>query len=350
MENFLPREMPRSPAVAVVGATGAVGIELLGSLERRRFPLRSLRLYASPRSAGKRLSFMGEEIAVEALGEGSLAGIDLALFSAGSGTAQRSAPPAAAAGAVIIDNSSAFRMRDDVPLVVPEINGAAIAAHRGIIANPNCVAIIAAMALAPIHRANPIRRIVLASYQAASGAGAAAMAELTAATAAYLEGRPFENRVLRHPSAFNLFSHDTPIDPLTGYNGEETKVMNEMRKIFADPEIRITATCVRVPVLRAHSLALTVECTRPMAPEEARALLTEAPGVRVVDDAARNYFPMPKDASGQDVVLVGRLRRDVSDPSGRSLALFAAGDQLLKGAALNAVQIAEGLMSPAGRS
>jgi aspartate-semialdehyde dehydrogenase len=200
------------------------------------------------------------------------------------------------------------------------------------------------MAVAPIHRANPIRRIMLASYQAASGAGAAAMAELTAATAAYLDGHDYENRVLRHPSAFNLFSHDTPIDPATGYNGEETKVMNELRKIFAEPEMRITATCVRVPVLRAHSLALTVECTRPMAPEEARAMLAEAPGVRVVDDVARNYFPMPKDASGQDAVLVGRIRRDLSDPSGRSLALFAAGDQLLKGAALNAVQIAERLL------
>jgi aspartate-semialdehyde dehydrogenase len=347
MESFQPRNMPRSPAVAVVGATGAVGIELLSCLERRRVPLRSLRLYASPRSAGERLSFRGEEIAVEALGEGSLAGIDLALFSAGSGTALQFAPATAEGGAVVIDNSSAFRMRPDVPLVVPEINGAAITGHRGIIANPNCVAIIAAMALAPIHRANPIRRIVLASYQAASGAGAAAMAELTAATAAYLEGPAYENRVLRHPSAFNLFSHDTPIDPATGYNGEETKVMNEIRKILAAPEMRITATCVRVPVLRAHAIALTVECARPIAPEEARAMLAEAPGVRVVDDAERNYFPMPKDASGRDAVLVGRLRRDLGDPSGRSLALFAAGDQLLKGAALNAVQIAERLL-PAG--
>ena len=350
MENFQSREMPRSPAVAIIGATGAVGVELLSSLERRRFPLSALRLYASPRSAGKRLSIEGGEIAVEALGEKSFSGIDLALFSAGSGTAQQFAPLAAAVGAVVIDNSSAFRMREDVPLVVPEINGARIADHRGIIANPNCVAIIAAMALAPIHRANPIRRIVLASYQAASGAGAAAMAELTAATAAYLDGRQYENRVLRHPSAFNLFSHDTPIDPATLYNGEETKVMNEMRKIFADPEMRISATCIRVPVLRAHSLALSVECAAPITPDEARALLAEAPGVRVVDDIARNYFPMPKDASGQDAVLVGRIRRDASDPTGRSLALFAVGDQLLKGAALNAVQIAERLLAPAGGS
>jgi aspartate-semialdehyde dehydrogenase len=345
MKSFQPREMPRSPAVAVVGATGAVGVELLRCLEQRRFPLSALRLYASPRSAGKRLSFKGSDIVVEALGEKSFAGIDLALFSAGSGAALKVAPLAAAEGAVVIDNSSAFRMREDVPLVVPEINGAVIADHRGMIANPNCVAIIAAMALAPLYRANPIRRIVLASYQAASGAGAAAMAELTAATAAYLDGRDYENRVLRHPSAFNLFSHDTPIDPATLYNGEETKVMNEMRKIFADPAIRISATCVRVPVLRAHSIALTVECAAPIAPDAARALLAEAPGVRVVDDIERNYFPMPKDASGQDAVLVGRIRRDVSDPTGRSLALFAVGDQLLKGAALNAVQIAECLLS-----
>jgi aspartate-semialdehyde dehydrogenase len=344
MESFQAREMPRSPAVAVVGATGAVGIELLGCLERRRFPLRSLRLYASPRSAGKRLAFAGRELAVDALSDESFAGIDLALFSAGSGTAERFAPMAVRAGAVVVDNSSAFRMREEMPLVVPEINDTRIADHRGIIANPNCVAIIAAMAVAPIHRANPIRRIVLASYQAASGAGAAAMAELTAATAAYLDGRDYENRVLRHPSAFNLFSHDTPIDPATGYNGEETKVMNEMRKIFADPEMRITATCVRVPVLRAHSISLTIECAAPIAPEEARALLAEAAGVRMVDDAERNYFPMPKDASGQDAVLVGRIRRDVSEPRGRSLALFAVGDQLLKGAALNAVQIAERLL------
>ena len=350
MENFQPRGMPQSPAVAVVGATGAVGVELLRSLERRRFPLSALRLYASPRSAGKRLSVNGSDIVVEALGAKSFAGIDLALLSAGSGTAQQVAPLAAAEGAVVIDNSSAFRMRDDVPLVVPEINGARIADHRGIIANPNCVAIIAAMALAPLHRVNPIRRIVLASYQAASGAGAAAMAELTAATAAYLDGRDYENRVLRHPSAFNLFSHDTPIDPATGYNGEEVKVMKEMRKIFADPEMRISATCVRVPVLRAHSIALTVECAAPIAPDVARALLAEAPGVRVVDDIEHNYFPMPKDASGQDAVLVGRIRRDVSDPTRRSLALFAVGDQLLKGAALNAVQIAERLMSVSGRS
>jgi aspartate-semialdehyde dehydrogenase len=217
-------------------------------------------------------------------------------------------------------------------------------AHDGVIANPNCVAIIAMMPLWPIHRHNRIRRIVLASYQAASGAGAAAMAELEEATRAYLAGREHQSRVLRHPYAFNLFSHDTKVDPDTLYNEEETKVANETRKIFGDPDLRIGATCIRVPVLRAHAAALTIECERPIGPAEVRAILSTAQGVRIVDDAERNYFPMPKDASGQDDILVGRIRQDMSDPTGHSIALFVAGDQLLKGAALNAVQIAELLL------
>ena len=255
------------------------------------------------------------------------------------------APSAVRAGAVVVDNSSAFRMQPDVPLVVPEINGSELARHRGIVANPNCVAVIGAMALWPLHRRNPIRRIVAATYQAASGAGAAAMEELRDSTRASLEGRPYEPRVLPHPYAFNLFSHNTRVDPDSGYNDEETKVMQETRKIFGDETIRVTATCIRVPVLRAHGIALNVEFERPIAPDEARAILGAAPGVKLVDDVARNYFPMPKDASGQDLVLAGRIRRDVSDPSGRSLALFVVGDQLLKGAALNAVQIAEALQA-----
>jgi aspartate-semialdehyde dehydrogenase len=338
------RAKTRPPVVAIVGATGAVGVELLRCLERRRFPVASLRLFASPRSRGKRLEFRGVPLEVAALDEASFASVDLALFSAGSATAKRFAPLAVAAGAVVIDNSSAFRMADGVPLVVPEINAQEIARHRGIIANPNCVAITAAVPLWPIHRRNPIRRIVLASYQAASGAGAAAMAELLAATRAYLEGRPHAPRVLRHPAAFNLFSHDTPIDPATGYNAEETKVMAETRKIFGDRGIRIGATCVRVPVLRAHSVAITLACTQPIDPEEVRSLIADAPGVRLVDDAASNHFPMPLEASGKDEILVGRIRRDLSEDDGRSIALFAVGDQLLKGAALNAVQIAERLL------
>jgi aspartate-semialdehyde dehydrogenase len=248
-------------------------------------------------------------------------------------------------GAVVVDNSSAFRMEPGVPLVVPEVNPDAVARHIGIIANPNCVTIVAVMALWPLHRHVPIRRVIAATYQAASGAGAAAMQELRESTAAYLAGSDYQRRVLAHPYAFNLFSHDTRVDPVSGYNEEETKVMRELRKIMDEPDLRVGITCVRVPVLRAHSMALTVEFERLVTPNEARDALAEAPGVRIVDDVAGNHFPMPNEASGQDDVLVGRIRVDTSDPSGRSLALFVAGDQLLKGAALNAVQIAEKLVA-----
>ena len=330
-----------APVIAIVGATGAVGVELLRCLEKRQFPLRGLKLLASQRSAGKTLAFKGENLVVEELDERSFAGVDLALFSAGSGTSKQYAPLAVRAGAVVVDNSSAFRMDADVPLVIPEVNPGAIARHRGVIANPNCAAIVAITPLWPIHRRNRIKRLIVATYQAASGGGAAAMAELVESTRAYLDGRDYAPRVLPHPYAFNLFSHNTAVDPATGYNGEETKVMQETRKIFCDPDIRVSATCVRVPVLRAHSVAVTFECEKPIAPAEARTLLMDAPGVRVVDDPERNYFPMPRDASGRDEILVGRIRQDLSDPTGRSISLFSAGDKLLKGAALNAVQIAE---------
>src|SRR5580658_681748 len=255
-----------APAVAIVGATGAVGTELIACLEQRGFPLRSLRLYASSRSAGRRLMFRGDGLPVEALTEDALAGADIALLSAGSGTARDFAPAAVRLGAVVVDNSSAFRMDAGVPLVVPEVNEGAIASHRGIIANPNCVAIIAAVALWPLHRAAGISRVIAATYQAASGGGAAAMAELRSATGAYLAGRPFAPSVLRHPYAFNLFSHDTAVDPETGANGEEIKVARELRKIMQAPNLPIGITCIRVPVLRAHSIALTVELARPIRP------------------------------------------------------------------------------------
>jgi aspartate-semialdehyde dehydrogenase len=332
-----------APVVAIVGATGAVGMEMIGCLERRRFPLRELRLLASARSAGKKLEFRGEPLAVRELTEASFDGVDLALFSAGGSVSKKYAPLAVRAGAVVIDNSSAFRMDPAVPLVVPEINPLAVREHRGIIANPNCTAIISITPLWPIHQANRIVRLVIASYQSASGAGAAAMEELREATRAYLEGRAYEQRVLPHPYAFNVFSHNARIDPVTGYNEEEIKVREETRKIFGDPELRVSATCIRVPVLRAHSVAISFECQRPITAEEARRLIAAAPGVKLVDDRERNYFPMPRDASGGDAILAGRIRQDVSDPSGRSIALFVAGDQLLKGAALNAVQIAEAL-------
>ncbi|HWW32112.1 MAG TPA: aspartate-semialdehyde dehydrogenase [Steroidobacteraceae bacterium] len=331
----------RTPVVAIVGATGAVGLEMLGCLERRRFPLSELRLLASARSAGKTLEFRGKPLAVRELTETSFAGVDLALFSAGSSVSKKFAPLAVRAGATVIDNSSAFRMDAAVPLVVPEINPLAARGHRGVIANPNCTAIISITPLWPVHQVNRIVRLLISSYQSASGAGAAAMEELRESTRAYLEGRAYEPRVLPHPYAFNVFSHNARIDPVTGYNEEEIKVREETRKIFGDPELRISASCIRVPVLRAHSVAITFECQRPIAADEARRLIAGAPGVKLVDDRERNYFPMPRDASGGDAILAGRIRQDLSDPSGRSIALFVAGDQLLKGAALNAVQIAE---------
>ena len=335
------RPSPSRPVVAIVGATGAVGVELIRCLEQRRFPLAELRLFASARSAGKTLPFCGAPLTVRELTDASFAGVDIALFSAGGSTSRRFAPLAVRAGATVVDNSSAFRMDASVPLVVPEINPEAMRGHGGIIANPNCCAIIAITPLWPIHKVNRMQRLQMATYQAASGAGAAAMAELRESTRAYLDGRSYAPKVLPHPYAFNLFSHNTPVDAATGYNEEEIKVMQETRKIFDDAQIRVSVTCIRVPVLRAHAMAITFECERPITPAQVRELLQSAPGVKLVDDPERNYFPMPQDASGQDPILVGRIRQDLSDPHGRSISLFVAGDQLLKGAALNAVQIAE---------
>jgi aspartate-semialdehyde dehydrogenase len=343
----MPSQRPAKPAaasdpvVAIVGATGAVGVELMRCLEERRFAVSELRLLASARSAGKTLPFRGAALTVRELTEDSFRGVNLALFSAGAATSKRFAPLAVRAGATVVDNSSAFRMQADVPLVVPEINPQALRGHHGIIANPNCCAIIAVLPLWPVHKVNRIQRLILSTYQAASGAGAAAMAELRESTRAYLEGREYAHKVLPHPYAFNLFSHNTRVDPVSGYNDEEIKVSDETRKIFGDPQLRVSATCIRVPVLRAHSAAITLECERPISAAEVRELVKDAPGVKLVDDPERNYFPMPQDASGQDAILVGRIRQDGSDPSGRSIALFVSGDQLRKGAALNAVQIAE---------
>jgi aspartate-semialdehyde dehydrogenase len=329
------------PVVAIAGVTGAVGGEFVATMDKRRFPVGKLKALASARSAGRTLGFRGEAITVEELTEDSFAGVDIALFSAGSGIARKYAPIAVKAGAVVIDNSSAFRMDRNVPLVIPEINGNRINDHKGIIAVPNCSAITALVPLWPIHRTNRIKRVILSTYQAASGAGAAAMEELVESTRASLSGQTYQPRVLPHPYAFNVFNHDTRIDPETGYNEEETKVIRETRKIFEDDSIAVGVTCVRVPVLRAHSQAITFECEKPISEDQVRTILSDAPGVKIVDDRARNYFPMPIDASGQDDVLVGRIRKDLSDASGHSIAMFVAADQLLKGAALNAIQIAE---------
>src|SRR5450631_1202545 len=334
-------KVKNDPVVAIAGVTGAVGAEFIATMDKRAFRVGKLKALASSRSAGKTIDFRGQSIVVEELNETSFEGVDIALFSAGGGIARTFAPIAARAGAVVIDNSSAFRMDPNVPLVIPEINARRIRDHQGIIAVPNCSAITALVPLWPIHRRNRIKRLILSTYQAASGAGAAAMEELVESMRAYLTGQVFQPKVFPHPYAFNLFNHDTAIDPMTGYNGEETKVINETRKIFEDDRIAVGVTCVRVPVLRAHSQSITFECEAPIGEHEVRAILSEAPGIRIVDDRAKNYFPMPSDASGQDDVLVGRIRKDLSDASGHSIAMFVAADQLLKGAALNAIQIGE---------
>ena len=335
--------MKNDPVVAIAGVTGAVGAEFIATMDRRAFRVGKLKALASTRSAGNTIDFRGQKIVIEELNENSFDGVDIALFSAGSAIARKFAPIAMRAGAVVVDNSSAFRMDPDVPLVIPEINASRIREHRGIIAVPNCAAITVLVPLWPIHRNNRIKRVILSTYQAASGAGAAAMEELVESTRASLNGQAYPPKVMPHPYAFNLFNHNTAIDPATGYNDEETKVIRETRKIFEDDSIAVGVTCVRVPVLRAHCAAITFECERPITEDEVRAILSKAPGVKIVDDRTRNYFPMPIDASGQDDVLVGRIRQDLSDPSGHSISIFAAADQLLKGAALNAIQIAERL-------
>ncbi len=324
--------------VAILGATGAVGSELLQLLDSRRFPLSKLRLLATAHSAGKTLAFQGETLTVEEVGPESFQDIDLVLASAGGDISKRWAAVAVQAGAVMIDNSSAFRMDPRVPLVIPEINPDAAQAHQGIIANPNCSTILMAVAVWPLHQVRPVRRMVVATYQSASGGGARAMEELKQQAQAVLAGEEPQAECFAHPLAFNLFPHDTPLNEL-GYCTEEMKMVNETRKIFGRPELKITATCVRVPVLRAHSEAINLEFDEPFPADQARSVLKSAPGLKLVEDWQRNHFPMPIEASGRDEVLVGRIRQDISNPTG--LELWLSGDQIRKGAALNAVQIAE---------
>ncbi len=330
---------------AIVGATGAVGAEFISVIDERPPIAESFVLLASARSAGRELSVCGRNYTVRELTDDAFAGVDLALFSAGADRSRRYAPRAVEAGAIVVDNSSAFRMDPDVPLVVPEVNPEDALRHKGIIANPNCSTIIMVAAVWPLHRVNRIRRIVVSTYQAASGAGLRAMQELESQTRDVLAGRPAMPRAFPVQCAFNVFSHNSAIDD-TGYNAEERKMIAETRKMFHDSEIQITATCVRVPVVRAHSEAINLTFEEPMTPDAARAILQEATGVRVVDDVAAQRFPMPIDAAGADDVLVGRIRQDLSQPDGRGLDLFVSGDQLRKGAALNAVQIAELLNMP----
>ena len=272
--------MKNEPVIAIAGVTGAVGAEFIATMDRRKFGVGKLKALASARSAGKTLDFRGQQVVIEELNERSFDGVDIALFSAGGSISRKFAPIAVKAGAVVIDNSSAFRMDPNVPLVIPEVNARRIREHKGIIANPNCAAITALVPLWPIHRVNRIKRLIIASYQAVSGAGAAAMAELVDSTRAHLDGEAFQQKVMPHPLAFNLFSHNTPIDPETGYNDEETKVIRETRKIFEDERIAVGVTCVRVPVLRAHCEAITFECERPISEAEVREILSGAPGVQ----------------------------------------------------------------------
>ncbi|MBN2137650.1 MAG: aspartate-semialdehyde dehydrogenase [Sedimentisphaerales bacterium] len=329
--------------LAIAGVTGAVGQEFLQILEQRDFPFDSLKMLASSRSKGKQIEFKGRTYIVEELTEDSFDGIDIALFSAGGGRSKQFAPAAAKAGAVVVDNSSAFRMDDDVPLVIPEINADAITSHKGIIANPNCSTIIGIVPVWPLHKANPVRRMVISTYQAASGAGMSAMMELESQSRDILAGKEPVCEAFPYQIAFNCFSHNSALGP-NGYNEEEMKMVKETRKIFDCPEIAITCTCVRIPVMRAHCESINLEFTNSMTPEQVRDLLSTAPGVTVMDDRENNRFPMPIDASGKDDIFVGRIRRDESLPENRGINIWVTGDQLRKGAALNAVQIAEKLL------
>ena len=324
--------------MAVVGATGAVGIEMLDVLERRKFPVAKLTLLASPRSAGRTLKFRGEDVPVQALGADSFAGVDIALFSAGGGISKEYAPIAAKAGAVVVDNSSSFRMDDSVPLVVPEINGADVKNHSGIIANPNCTTAITLMGLHPLHQKFRVKRVFASSYQAVSGAGAQALDELKTQVSAIEAGGRAEPKVFAHQIAFNVIPQiDAFLD--NGYTKEEMKMQNEGRRIMHLPMFRASVSCIRVPVYRAHSVAVSAEFEKPVNVAEARQAIDAFPGVRVVDVPSEKQYPMPLNVAGKDDCEVGRLRLDCALENG--LAFWVCGDQLLKGAALNAVQIAE---------
>ena len=333
--------MKANPHVAIVGATGAVGVEMIRTLEKRKFPIGQLTLLASPRSAGKELPFRGRPSPVQELKPDSFQGIDIALFSAGASISREYAPKAAQAGCVVIDNSSAFRMDDAVPLVVPEINPGDISRHKGIIANPNCTTIVTLMALYPLHQAFHVKRIFASSYQAVSGTGAKAIEELRRQVRQVAAGEPASREVYPHQIAFNVLPQVDVFLP-DGYTKEEAKMQNEGRKIMHHPAFRASITCVRVPVYRAHSVAVSAEFEKPVTVETARAVLMRAPGLDVVDNPAKQEYPMPLFASEKYNCQVGRLRLDYALDNG--LCFWVAGDQLLKGAALNAVQIAEELI------
>ncbi|TYJ05494.1 hypothetical protein E1A91_A12G168000v1 [Gossypium mustelinum] len=337
------------PSMAVVGVTGAVGQEFLSVLSDRDFPYRSLKLLASKRSAGKSISFQDRTLTVQELTADSFDDVDIALFSAGGSISKQFGPIAADKGAVVVDNSSAFRMVDGVPLVIPEVNPEAMAGIKignkkgALIANPNCSTIICLMAATPLHRHAKVTRMVVSTYQAASGAGAAAMHELELQTREVLEGKPPTCNIFKQQYAFNLFSHNAPVLE-NGYNEEEMKMVKETRKIWNDMNVKVTATCIRVPVMRAHAESVNLQFEKPLDEDTAREILKTAPGVVVIDDRTSNRFPAPLEVSNKDEVAVGRIRQDVSQEGNHGLDMFVCGDQVRKGAALNAVQIAELLL------
>jgi aspartate-semialdehyde dehydrogenase len=333
--------MNRTPHVAVVGATGAVGVEMIKTLERRKFPVSQLTLLASARSVGKTLKFRGTEIDVKELKKDAFSGIDIALFSAGGSISKEYAPLAAKAGCVVVDNSSAFRMDESTPLVIPEINPGDLKNHQGIIANPNCTTAVTLMALYPLHQAFFVKRIFASSYQAVSGTGAKAIEELTRQVDEIVSGKPVTKEVYPHQIAFNVLPHVDSFLP-NGYTKEEMKMENEGRKIMHHPTFRASVTCVRVPVYRAHSVAVSAEFEKPVTVDAAREVLKDAPGLDLVDEPAKNEYPLPLYVAERYNCQVGRIRKDCALDNG--LCFWVSGDQLLKGAALNAVQIAEELL------
>ena len=337
--QFLLPDRPLT--VAILGSSGAVGKELLTLLEERSFPINKLILLASHRSAGEIQRFCGTELIVQETTQESFKNVDLILASAGSSISRKWKDAIKSSGALMIDNSSAFRMQEDVPLIVPEVNPDHLTGHKGLIANPNCTTILLALVLAPLTRHIPIKRIVVSTYQSASGAGAMAMEELQKLSQEVLDGVTPKSKVLPYSLAFNLFLHNSPLQS-NNYCEEEMKMVNETRKILGAPELPLTATCVRVPVLRAHSEAVNIEFEKPFPVKEAYEILEFAPGVEILEDFEKNRFPMPQDVTGRDPISVGRIRADISNPN--ALELWLCGDQIRKGAALNAVQIAELLL------
>jgi len=335
---------PDGPVVAIAGVTGAVGQEFLKVLVQRDFPYSEMKMLASARSAGQKVDFDGETYTIEELTEDCWDGVDIALFSAGGSISKKFGPIASEKGAVVVDNSSAFRMTEGVPLVVPEVNPEAMAGMKagggGIVANPNCSTIICLMAATPLHKAVGVNRMVVSTYQAASGAGAAAMAELEQQAKEVINGEPLTTDIFGRQYAFNLFSHNSDVME-NGYNEEEMKMVKETRKIWNNPDIKVTATCIRVPVMRAHAESINLSFDNPLDEDKAREILAAAPGVSITDDRKGNNFPTPLEASDEDDVFVGRIRQDISTPDNKGLDIFVCGDQIRKGAALNAVQIAE---------